>query len=198
MPTDSHASDILQTLANDKNLPDKIPFEKILTMLGERAFGIGLLFFALPSALPLSTIPGVSFIFSLPIFIVAIQMMLLRKTIWLPKLLAKKTISREMLQTVAIKTTPYLIKIEKLLKPRLLFMSSRFMDIFNGFMITFVSLCLMLPIPLSNFVFSALTIIFSLGLIEEDGLFIIAGYVGTIVYVSCIYGIIFATLKLIF
>lgn len=86
-------------------------------------------------------------------------------------------------------TVPYLIKIEYFLKPRWSFMTCRFMEIINGTIIFCLAILLMLPIPFSNFIFAALLITFSLGLIEKDGLFIILAYVGVFLYqfYLCIY-----------
>ncbi len=181
------SSDTLLEIANNKDLNGELTFQRILDTLGERAFGIVLLFFALPSALPFSAVPGVSVIFSVPIILFACQMIFARKTLWIPKVLAHRTIHQETIAKVVQSTVPYLIKIEYFLKPRLSFMNCRFMEIMNGTLILCLALLLMLPIPLSNFILSSLLIIFSLGLIEKDGLFILAVYVGAITYVSFIY-----------
>lgn len=185
--TTTHSSDLLLEIANHEELKGEVTYQHILQILGERAFGIVLLFFALPSALPFSTVPGVSVVFSLPIALFACQMVFARKTLWLPKILAKRTIHHKTISKVIHTTVPYLIKIEYFLKPRWAFMTCRLMEIINGVLIFCLALCLMLPIPLSNFIFAALLIIFSLGLIEKDGILLALGYMGTIFYVSFIY-----------
>jgi hypothetical protein len=72
------------------------------------------------------------------------------------------------------------------------------MEIINGSIIFCLAILLMLPIPLSNFIFAGLLIIFSLGLIEKDGLFLAVGYIGAILYVSFIYVFIVAIIKHLF
>ncbi len=193
-----HSSDILLEIADHEELKGELTYQHILQLLGERAFGIVLLFFALPSALPFSTVPGVSVVFSLPIALFACQMVFARKTLWLPKILAKRTIHHQTISKVIHTTVPYLIKIEYFLKPRWAFMTCRFMEIINGILIFCLALCLMLPIPLSNFIFAALLIIFSLGLIEKDGILLVLGYMGTIFYVSFIYVFIEEVMKPLF
>lgn len=192
------SSEILMDMANDNKLDGDLTFQHILKILGNRAFGLGLLFFALPSALPLSAIPGVSLIFGLPILTLAFQMILSQKTIWLPKFAAKHTIDHKTVRAIIYKSAPYLKKAEKLLKPRLFFMTSRAMEIVNGITIALLACLLMLPIPLSNFIFSSLIIIFSLGFIEKDGFFIAAGYIGAFLYVGFIYTIIVSTIRIVF
>ncbi|QBR83755.1 hypothetical protein E3983_04930 [Legionella israelensis] len=54
------SSDKLLEIMHSDALTEDICFEEILKLLGERAFGIALLFFSLPSALPFSVIPGVA------------------------------------------------------------------------------------------------------------------------------------------
>ena len=59
--TYQHASKILLEIAENKSLKNKdLSFAYLLQLMGDRAFGMGLLLFALPSALPFSTLPGVA------------------------------------------------------------------------------------------------------------------------------------------
>jgi hypothetical protein len=178
------SSEILMKIVNSKTLSGNMTYRRILTALSERAFGIALLLFALPSALPFSAVPGVSFIFSLPIMIFATQIIFARKTLWLPKIIADRTISHKKISKIIQMAVPYLKKIERFMKPRWDFMTSRFMEIINGIVIFCLAILLMLPVPFSNFIFAALIVIFSLGIIERDGVFITVGYIGALAYIS--------------
>lgn len=191
------SSEILMEIAQDKS-SDHLTYRDILNKLGNRAFGLALLFFALPSALPFSIIPGVSFIFSLPVLIFALQMIGGRKTLWLPKVIAERPISHEKIAKVIHTASPYLIKLEKLLKPRWAFMTSLPLEIINGITIAILSILLMFPIPMSNFIFSVLIIFFGLGFTEKDGVFIALGYLGAIIYIAFMYFIILGALKAFF
>ncbi|KTD06573.1 proton transporter [Legionella gratiana] len=183
----NRSSEALLAIINHEDLKGELTFQRILQTLGDRAFGVVLLFFALPSALPFSTIPGVSLVFSVPILLFACQMVFARKTLWLPKFIAEHTIHQETISKIIHTTVPYLIKIEYFLKPRWSFMTCPLMEIINGLLIVCLAILLMLPIPLSNFIFAILLIIFSLGLIEKDGVFVILGYIGFLFYASFIY-----------
>lgn len=194
-----HSSEVLIDIVKNKELKNKdLTFHQLLQLLGKRTFGIALLFFALPSILPLAIIPGISFIFSLPIMIFSSQMILGRNTLWLPKVMADYTIEYEKLIKIIRVAIPYLIKVEGFLKPRLLIMTSRVMESINGTVIFCLALLLILPIPFSNFTFGILIVIFSLGLIEKDGIFILAGYLGTICYITFVYTFILSAIKIIF
>ncbi len=178
-----------------KHFQGKVTYQDVLQSLGDSAFGLVLLFFSLPSALPLASIPSISVIFSIPILLFSVQMILGRKTLWLPLILAKRTISQQALMKVSRTSLPYLVKINHLLKPRWRFMTSRIMEIVNGMVIFCLALLLMLPIPFSNFFFAGLLILFSLGIIENDGVVIFVAYLGTVVYLSFIYLIVVAVIK---
>ncbi|HFD2276232.1 TPA: exopolysaccharide biosynthesis protein, partial [Legionella pneumophila] len=71
----------------------------------------------------------------------------------------------------------------------------RFMEIINGIVIFFLALLLMLPIPFSNFIFATILIIISLGLIEKDGLFLIIGYLGVMIYANFVYLFVLTAMK---
>ena len=181
------SSEILLEIAQDKNLDGSLTYQYILQALGERAFGLVFLFFSLPSALPFSVVPGVSLVFSIPIAIFALEMIFARKSLWLPKIVANKTIAHSKISRIIYAVIPYVIRFEHLSKPRWSLMTCRFMEIINGITILCLAFLLMLPIPFSNFIFGALLATFSLGIVEKDGILIVIGYVCFILYFSFIY-----------
>ena len=154
-----------------------LTYETLVQALGQRAFGLVTVLFALPSALPLSAIPGISVIFSLPIVFLAVQIVLARNSLWLPRRLAQKTIRVDKLAKVLEKARPWLERIERLTKPRWRVLLSWVCLRLHGLVLLALVGLLCLPIPFSNFIFASLIIIFGLGLAQEDGLFIITGYV---------------------
>jgi hypothetical protein len=189
------SSEKLLEIINSETMTKDICFEEIIKLLGTRSFGIALLFFALPSVLPFSIIPGAAFIFSVPILFFSAQIIFGRKSLWLPNFIAKKTVSHKAVIKIIHKTIPYLKKAEYFLKPRWSVITSRPMEIINGLIIFFLALFLILPIPLSNFIFAILLITFSLGLIEQDGLVITLGYIAALIYFSFIFWFITAAIN---
>jgi len=181
------SSEILMEIAEDKKLDGDLTYRYTAQVLGERAFGIGILFFSLPILLPLSAMPGISFVFSLPIVFFALEMILARKSFWLTKGIGEKTISHAKLSKIIYAVVPYLVKLEGLSKPRWLFMTSRIMEIINGIIILFIALLLVLPIPFSNSIFGAMLVSFGLGIAQKDGLLILIGYLLFVLYVSFMY-----------
>ncbi len=181
------SSEILIEIAENKNLKSGLTYRYIFQALGDRAFGVAILFFALPSLLPFSAVPGIAVVFGLPIVIFALGMIFGRKTIWLPKIIGNKTISHSKISRIIFAVLPYIVKLERLSKPRWALITCRAAEIMNGIAILCLALLLMIPIPFSNFIFGGLLAIFSIGIIEKDGLLIFIGYLFFIAYIFFIY-----------
>ncbi|KTD36506.1 proton transporter [Legionella nautarum] len=159
-----------------------ITYEELVRSIGPQAYGLIIILFALPSALPISVVPGISFIFGLPIVFIALHIIIAKPNLWLPTRLANRKIETKKLATVINKTLPYLVSIEHLLKPRWLFFTSSAMERLHGVVLLGLSFLLLLPIPFSNFIFASIIILFGLGISEEDGLVIVLAYLGSFAY----------------
>lgn len=175
-------SRLLKKIAKGHGQESELCFGQLVSELGDQAFGLIMILFALPSALPISAIPGISFIFGLPILFIALHLLMGRRSLWLPQNLAERAIDRKSLSDVANKTRPYLMRVERLLKPRWAFFSSPLMERVHGVVLLVLSILLLLPIPFSNFIFASLIILFGLGMAERDGLFLLLAYGGTFLY----------------
>lgn len=184
------SSEILLEIANNKQLDGDLTYQDLVQVLGERAFGVAILFFSLPALLPFSAVPGVAFIFSIPIMIFSLQMIWKRRLLWLPASIGNKVISHEIISKMIYNVVPFLRILERFLKPRLAWMTSQTMEVLNGITLLCLAILLMLPIPLSNVIFGTIIILFSLGTVEKDGLFIFLGYVFLALYVFFIYELI--------
>ncbi|KTC94674.1 exopolysaccharide biosynthesis protein [Legionella erythra] len=182
-------SHLLKKIAQAHAKESRLQFGELVRELGDQAFGLIMILFALPSALPVSAIPGISFIFGLPILFIAIHLLIGRRSLWLPKQLAARSIERGTLLDVVTKTRPYLMYVERLLRPRLTFFSTPLMERVHGAVLLLLSILLLLPIPFSNFIFAALIILFGLGIAERDGLFLVLAYAGTMVYALVLIGL---------
>lgn len=160
-----------------------LTYGELVQTFGDQAFGLIIILFALPSALPMSIIPGFSFLFSLPIVFVAIHIIIARRALWLPSQLSNQSLDFKKFVQVVNKTVPYLSYIEQLLRPRWLIFSSPAMERLHGVIMLGLSLLLLLPIPFSNFIFASLIILFGLGLAEKDGVVLAVAYLGASTYV---------------
>lgn len=191
------SSDVLCEIAQDPSLAGNLTLMTLIKRLEERAFGIVLLLFSLPSALPLTIIPGYSVLFCVPIAFFALQMMLGQKSLWLPNFIGKREIPHDKLANIIKTAVPYLKKIEHLLKPRWGFMTSRLAECLTGLIIFLLAVLLMLPIPFSNFIYAFVLILFSLGITEKDGVVIAICFVFAILALGII-PLLFTAIKKLF
>lgn len=136
-----------------------------------------LLFLSLPFCLPIQ-IPGLSTPFGIAIAFIGLKMSF-RKYAWLPKRILDKTIAPHTIEKITNQVLWLVRKVKHLIYPRLSWIceypSSR---VLNGLLIAALGLflALPLPIPLSNLVAAWAIFLMVLGLLEEDGLFVLAGY----------------------
>ncbi len=168
------ASDILLGVV-DNNSADEISFYDLKTALHERGFGILMVIFSLPVSLPIP--PGVASIPSIPLLIFSMQMVMGMDSPWLPKWLGEKCIKRTTVAYMVEKTAPYLRKVEKLLKPRLSFMSSTMGERLIGIFSLIFAIAILIPFPMTNLIPALGILIMSLGLLSKDGLVIIGGMI---------------------
>jgi hypothetical protein len=133
-----------------------------------------LLVLTLPILLPLP--PGVSMVLALPLLLVAPQIVIGRREIWLPKWLSRRTIKRPPLIKLIKRVLPPLDRLEKIVRPRLCFLTGRIGASVVGVACTIIALVLVLPIPFANLVPALALGAFSIGLTRKDGAFVLAGY----------------------
>lgn len=126
---------------------------------------------------------GLSTPFGLAIALIGAQMMLGRAHPWLPKRARARELKMEMLDrvtTILAKRTRWIARwtrrrAELLIRPRL---------IGFGIVVLALGLALPLPIPGSNLVFLIPLFIYSVGVLERDGWWIIAGHIAALIDVA--------------
>jgi len=102
----------------------------------------------------------------------------IRKRPWLPRFLSKKHVSGDLLSKGFSKAEKIARKIEKFVRPRVKFFHQHPGLIFlNGILIAMGGIFLALPLPPgTNFTPALMVVFFSIGILEEDGVFIVLGY----------------------
>ena len=154
---------------------------EIKNALHERGFGILLAIAAIPICLPVPVPPGYTTIFSIPLFIFSIQMVLGMQVPWLPSWIERKSIKRESLEKIIAKANPWLKKIENRMQPRMTYISVHTWERIIGIFAFVFALSISLPIPMTNFPPGWGILVMSLGLLNRDGVTILIGMIiGTI------------------
>ena len=154
---------------------------ELIEAIGDRGHGLLIAAFALPNVLPVY-LPGLSAVFGLPLVFVALQLVLGRHRLWLPKALLDRAISRPLVARMAAALAPWLARLERALKPRWPEIMGPVGERLAGLLAVLLGLLLSLPIPLTNIPLSAPLVLLGLALAEEDGLMLaIALALGAIV-----------------
>lgn len=155
---------------------ETVTLDEFLNKMGDKALAIAILVFAL-LALIGGAIPGFSTITGVPILLIALQMMIGRRTIYLPKTIRNKAVSSRMVQGTLTKALPPLKALEKLLRPRILWLTSPLCEKLIALVMVVLAVILSLPIPGGNFLPSMGIAILALAILERDGLLVIAATV---------------------
>lgn len=152
---------------------DRVRIADLINAMEGAGFGLTLMVFALGILVPLPP-PFPSFV-AIPLLIFSFQMMIGLKSPRLPKKLAKMTVKRSVLATLVRKSSPYIGKVEKILRPRLIFMILPVVERFVGAMALIFAGFVLIPLPLSNFIPGFGVLMIAFGLLGRDGLMIILG-----------------------
>ena len=149
-----------------------ITVDEILAGLSDRAFGIILLFFALPNCI--AGLPGIGSILGLPIILLAAQIIMGKHKPWLPNKIRKYELPKDNLKRLIIRTSPYIMKFERFCKPRIGFITEGIFLRATGILIFVLSALIALPLPGTNMLPAIAIVAISVGLIERDGLVVLA------------------------
>lgn len=159
----------------------RLTVEELIDRMSDRAHAALLVLFALPNTLP--AIPGTSALTGIPLVYLSLQLTLGRKP-WLPGFIAKRSFPREALVSVMEQAKPWLERGERFLHPRLTTLTGPRAEKVVGVLMLLLACTVMLPIPFGNMLPSLAIIFFALGLMEEDGFWIIGGLVMLVINVA--------------
>lgn len=182
---------MLHALAHDESR-ERIAVSDLLEALGDRALAALLFVFAVPNVLPVP--PGTSSILGAPLVFLAAQLAFGRRP-WLPAVIAHRTMSRTDFATLVRRIGPWLARAELLLKPRLVVLSVPPMEYVVGLVCLLLAIVLVLPVPLGNMLPALAISLLALGILEQDGLWILAGLVTAAASAVVVSGVVFAMAK---
>lgn len=173
----------LNTLLNEIEKSNaSLSIRDMIQITGSKSFGILILFLSMPSALPIPA-PIISTPFGIAIATLLIQIISGRKTPWLPEKINKLTISPTFAKKMLKFSINLLNKSEHLIHPRWNYFCDNIISYILLLILTFI---MILPLPLTNTAPAAILFLFSIGLIESDGIVcLIACSIGLILI--CLY-----------
>lgn len=168
--------DALNLILKETTHSAEIELNQIFLILAGKGYAALLVIFTLPFCFPVQ-IPGFSTPFGVALALLGLRIGLGMQP-WWPQFILTKKLSSESVKKITESTISTVTKMQKITHPRLFFFTNPICHRLNGFLISILSIFLALPLPLpfTNLV-SALPIFFiGIGLLEDDGLFIIIGY----------------------
>lgn len=184
-------SDILTSIAGDESR-DRVSVADIFQAMGDRAFGALILIFALPNVIP--TPPGTSALTGAPLVFLSAQLML-GQSPWLPRIIADRSMTRSDFASIVTRISPWLARGELMLRPRLSFLIYPPAEYVIGLLCLILAIILTLPVPLGNILPAIAICLFSCGILERDGIFVLLGTAMFTVAVSVVAGVLYALLK---
>ncbi len=144
--------------------------DDLLNLFGDRGFGVFLILFSIPSALPIPA-PGYSTPFGLILVLIGGQMLLRHTRPWLPRRARDMWISPRTGRRIASALTWIFAKLERLVRPRFPGVTGPHGTALIGALVALMGTLMSFPIPLTNTAPAFVILVTGIGLLEKDGLF---------------------------
>ncbi|ADU66016.1 Exopolysaccharide synthesis ExoD [Desulfurispirillum indicum S5] len=162
----------LSTLVDD---PDRgtLKLQDVIEQLGSRGFGLLLLLFSFPSALPVPA-PGYSIPFGALLLLLGFQLLLQRRTPWFPMFMLNWSIPTAKARNTLHRSARFFAMLERIVKPRYLWTTCSWLRPLSGGIVCTMAFLMLFPIPLTNTLPAIVIFCCGVGMSERDGLFTLA------------------------
>jgi hypothetical protein len=190
-PPQAKLSQILRQIAADETRR-RVSVGDLLAALHDRAIGALIFVFAVPNTIPMP--PGASAILGAPLLFLTAQLAFARSP-WLPRIMADRSMDRAHFAAVIERVAPWLVRAERLLRPRLSILVRPPIEYLIGVICLLLSVILFLPIPMGNMPPAIAICVFSLAVLERDGAWALAGLCAAIASITIVWGVLFALLR---
>lgn len=155
----------------------------ILVETSERGFSLIIALLVLPFLFPMP--PGLAGPFGAACLLVSVQMIFGRRSPWLPKQIARYKFPRTFAQLLLNNLQRFTKILEKITRPRWRRIAKNpLIWRLNGLCISWLTILLMLPVPLTNPIPTIGILLLAVATIESDGLLICLSYLLTAVITS--------------
>lgn len=150
----------------------------ILAKTSERGFSIVIGLLTFPFLFPMP--PGITTILGGGCLLLSVQMALGKKTPWLPKRIAKYRFPQRFVSSLLKNLHKFAKIVSKISRRRLTYLIDRpVLWRINGFCIAWLTILLMLPVPLTNPIPTIGILLFVIAMLESDGLLMCLSYIST-------------------
>jgi hypothetical protein len=178
-------STTLDQLANELQDAKPMTLGSLVERFGTRSHLMATLFLCVPFLQPIPTV-GLSTIFGAAIITITVAYAL-GKPPFIPQRFRERAIPTGMTRTICEKGAVMFRWLERFVKPRGHILRSRWSRVVASAVMVVCALLLALPIPLpaSNTIPTVPIVLLALGLLEEDGYVVAAGYVAFAIALVC-------------
>jgi hypothetical protein len=120
--------------------------------------------------------PGIPTICGIALVIIALNLIAMRRRLWLPRAIAGKTVARADIERVVAWATPLMRRLERYCRPRLPVVTESVGKVIVGVVILVLGLVMILPIPfVGNMPPAFAAAVIAIGMTEQDGLIVLIG-----------------------
>ena len=173
MPSMDRTSSILDRLTEAES-GERVSIGEILASLQGRAFALLLVLLGLPNSLPMP--PPIALISGFLVAFLAIQLVLGFRVPWLPQRIQRLTVNRAALDRMLKRAKPYVVAMERLSRPRLSVFDTAVSMRIVGLLLLLLSVAMIVAVPVIGQIPLGIAVcLIGLGLVERDGLIVIAG-----------------------
>jgi hypothetical protein len=154
-------------------------FENLRDALADRGIAALLLLVSAFNTLPLP--PGSSLVTGIPCLMLAWQLMMRRKAVWLPQRVLDYEMAPNTIIMIRKRVIPKLAWVEKWLKPRYWPFTDSQGEFIIGLICIVMAIQLIMPIPLGNWSSAIAMVLLALALLQRDGVVLLIGFIAAIV-----------------
>jgi hypothetical protein len=165
-------SEVLRGLPRDR----AVTLEETLGAMGPRAHGCALLLLALPDALPLP-LPSLSAVLAIPLLLITLHLAAYGTGRALPARLGGFALPAALVGALRDRVAPLLGRAERLSQPRWQPMAGH--ERLLALVCLYLGAVLLLPIPFFNTPPALCLVLLALGMVQRDGVLVVAGLAGT-------------------
>jgi hypothetical protein len=187
--TEARISGVLSSIS--RNAGDHLTVADIVAVLRDRAFALLVVLLGLPNCLPMP--PPIPLVCGLLLALVSAQLAAGRPTPWLPRALLRRTIPQEDVSRAVARALPILQRLERWSRPRMAFLETPLALRLIGFLLIAFALGLLVAAPVIGQIPLGIAVcLIGLGLVERDGILIVAGMLVGIVGSALSFGFVYA------
>lgn len=180
-------AEVLEQVSNGPETATKSTLGALVDAMDERAFGLLLLILALPCCLPF--LYGIPQIVAVPMIAITAQLAYGREAPWLPQKLRQREFEIAGMRNIVTRASRYLGWVERIAQPRLTALTDNRGAQIVGLLLLIPCASILVPLPSTNTTPGIGVAIASVGLLERDGLLVLAGLTLGLLWVAFLIGV---------